>query len=96
MTAIYRFTTQGTCARCGKRGQIRGGVIYGQYTLLDAMLWALEDLFEGEREPLLVACDGEVLFDAAKVRIEAGIPEGDPDGECTCLGSPKRKSNNGE
>lgn len=90
MRAIYRFTSQGRCCTCGKLGQIRGGVVEGPYTLLQALLWALDDLFDEEgREPFLVAAGGEIFFDAAKVRAETGVPEGDPEGECACIGTAK-------
>ena len=92
MNAIYRFTTQGICSACGKLGQIRGGYVCGDYTLLDALLWAVEDLLTQERgEPFLVASNGEVFLDAAKVREETGILEGDPEGACACIGTPKWK-----
>jgi hypothetical protein len=83
VSAIYRFTTQGRCRKCGKLGQIRGGYVFGSYTLLQALLWALDDLLtQGEREPFLVAAGGEIFFDAAKVRAEVAIAE--PVQECQC------------
>jgi hypothetical protein len=88
MAVLYRFITQGTCPKCGKPGQRRGGMVYGQYTLLAALLWAIEDFCTPGREPFLIVADGAIIFDAARARAAAGVDEPGWRGECRCLGSP--------
>lgn len=69
MGVIYRFTVT------GKSGGTMGGVVTGEYTVEQALAWALDDLATGRALPDLIAADGAVVYDAAAIQVAAQAAE---------------------
>jgi hypothetical protein len=71
MGVIYRFTVT------GKNGSTMGGYTVGDYTVEQALTWALDDLATGRAIPDLIAADGALVYDAAAIQeayVERPLP----------------------
>lgn len=61
MHAIYHFDL------VGKSGGTMGGSIFGDYTVAQALAWALDDLATGRAVPIEICAAGVVVYDAAQI-----------------------------